>query len=79
MKALMTAIQNMKPIIQSMKKITRVQVFAGAAIVCGLSLVLIAMNINPGDLISYVFVISLLMTGALFGTGAKFKKRKKKS
>ena len=76
----MKVLRQIQSLLKSMKKITRVQVFTGSAIVLGLSLVLIAIDFNPGDLISYVFVISLLTTGVLFGTGAKSKrKRRKKS
>ncbi len=74
----MKVLRQIQSLLKSMSKITRVQVFAGAATVCGLSLVLIAIDFNPGDLISYVFVISLLTTGALFGTGAKSKKKGRK-
>lgn len=77
MKSKGEAMKALMKTIQILRKTTRVQVFTASAIVLGLSLGLIAIDINPGDLISYVFVISLLTTGALFGTGAKKSGKKK--
>ncbi len=64
-------------ILKNLKKITRVQAFTVSAMILGVSLILIAMSINPGDLISYIFVASLMTTGALFGSKKKKKKKKR--
>ncbi len=61
--------------IQKLRKITRVQAFTVSAMILGVSLILIALDINPGDIVSYIFVLSLLTTGALFGSTKKKKKK----